>query len=477
MLFNSFEYLIFLPIIVGLFFALPHRFRWAILLAGSYFFYMYWRPEYGLILLFSTTIDYFAAIQMHRSTEKNRRKLFLWISVCSNLGLLFAFKYFGFFNEMAHNLFSVFDYSKEAPSFDILLPIGISFYTFQTLSYSIDVYRKRREPEYHFGIFALYVSFFPQLVAGPIERSTRLLPQFRIKKHFDLNRFVEGSRLIVWGLFKKIILADTLGHYVNLAYGDPMGMSDSALLISTVFFCYQMYIDFSAYTDIAIGSAKILGFDLMSNFERPLRSKSMTEFWGRWHISLTSWLYDYVFRPMAKNVKVKWYLNVLIIFFLLGLWHGAGLNFIVFGLMIGAFYLISVFLLESGFTLLPGKYGNRFKWLGDILKNLFVMGALMLSGIFLRAENLEEGWYVFTHIFNGLGQNITGMEFALVDLFIILTAFPIFLYVQTRKKWESKNPFTGIRYIGVRWGIYYLIIFYLIMFGQRPTEEFLYFQF
>lgn len=452
----------------------PHRFRWVLLLAASYFFYMYWRPEYALLLLFSTIVDYWAAIRMHTGGKKTRQ-LYLWISVASNLSLLGAFKYLDTLQDVLRDAFAFMDFSLQTPALDILLPVGISFYTFQTLSYTIDVYRKRREPERHFGIFALYVSFFPQLVAGPIERSTRLLPQFHQRQAFSWQQIIDGGRLVIWGLFKKVILADTVGAYVNKVFEAPTTYSGLVLALMLFAFGYQLYLDFSAYTDIAIGSAKMMGYDLMANFNRPLMARTIREFWSRWHISLTTWMFDYLYRPLAKSWKLNWHLNIIILFLLIGIWHGAGTGFIVFGLLQGIYYLISYYLVEPIVAV-----GSSNKWRQLVLSQvgwLFTVLALAGSAVFFRAATLHDAWVYLHHLVSTFSWDFQSITISTLDVFLLCTAMPIFLFVQWQPKFEPKAPLQAIRWWWVRWGIYYLMVFYLLLFGQRGPEEFIYFQF
>ena len=475
MLFNSFEYLLFLPLAVVVYYLLRPSFRWVWLLALSYFFYMYWRPEYGLLLLAATSIVYWAALKMPGATEK-WRKIYLWISVLSNVGMLAAFKYLGFINEAVRDVFTVFDFSLSSSSLNLLLPVGISFYTFQALSYAIDVYRKRREPERHFGIFALYVSFFPQLVAGPIERSTRLLPQFREVKRFSWQRMADGGRLIMWGLFKKIILADTLGGYVNRVFYEPELHTALVLVFAVAAFGLQLYLDFSGYTDIAIGSALLMGYTLMPNFERPFRARTIREFWNRWHISLTSWMFDYVYRPLGKKLRWNWHLNILILFLIIGIWHGAGWGFVVFGLLNGFYYLLSYYTLDLLADKVIGQKGIKAYLIGR-LGNTITLLLLGISAIFFRSGTLEKGWFVFTRIFTEFSFSATGFTMKSLDIVVLLTALPVFFFVQNQPNFESRSPFHSVRWPLVRWGLYYFVLLYLVLFGQRGPEEFIYFQF
>ncbi|HOJ12159.1 MAG TPA: MBOAT family O-acyltransferase, partial [Clostridiales bacterium] len=342
MLFNSLEFLIFYPIITILYFILPYRARWVLLLAGSYYFYMAWRPEYIILIMISTFVSYFTGIKIGQANNKSTKKKYLNLSLLINLGLLIVFKYFNFFNDSLRTLFTQLNLPYNVPGFNLLLPMGISFYTFQTLSYSIDVYRGTMKPETHFGIFALYVSFFPQLVARPIERADRLLPQFYNKNKFDYDRVTSGLKIMAWGFFKKVVVADRLGIAVSAIYNNPVKHNSIQFIIATLFFTFQIFCDFSGYSDIAIGSARIMGFELMENFKRPYFSKSVAEFWRRWHISLSSWFKDYLYIPLGGNrvSKARNYFNLFITFLASGLWHGANWTFVVWGALHGAYIVL-----------------------------------------------------------------------------------------------------------------------------------------
>jgi len=342
MLFNSIEFIIFFPIVVAAYFALPGKFRWILLLIASYYFYMCWNYNYIILILISTFIDYFAGLGMGKTKVQLKKNLLLILSLTANLGLLFFFKYLNFFSVNLNAFFDQINIFYNVPQYDYLLPVGISFYTFQTLSYTIDVYSGKKEPEKHFGIFALYVSFFPQLVAGPIERSTRLLPQFYKHYKIDYVRIRDGVLLMVWGFFKKVVIADRLSEYVNTVYNNADNYGGFHDIIATFFFGTQIYCDFSGYSDIAIGSAMVLGYDLMLNFRRPYLSRSIKEFWSRWHISLSTWFRDYLYIPLGGNrvVKWRWYYNLFITFLISGLWHGANWTFVVWGALHG-FYLLA----------------------------------------------------------------------------------------------------------------------------------------
>ena len=300
MLFNSLQFLVFFPIVAALYFATPDRFRWLLLLIASYYFYMCWRPVYVLLIVASTLIDYFVALKMGGCATKPERRKYLWLSLIGNLGLLFTFKYANFASQSLHDILGFADVRYDVPMLDLLLPIGISFYTFQTLSYTIDIYRGQRKPERHLGKFAVYVAFFPQLVAGPIERAKTLLPQFGEIHRFEYERAKRGLTLILWGFFKKLVVADQVAIYVDAVYGNPADSSGLSLLVGSYLFAFQIYCDFSGYSDIAVGTSRVLGFRLTENFRRPLLARSIGEFWERWHISLSTWFRDYVFMPLSQ---------------------------------------------------------------------------------------------------------------------------------------------------------------------------------
>ncbi|GHU59651.1 alginate O-acetyltransferase [Spirochaetia bacterium] len=355
--FNSWQFLVFFPVIAVLYFAVTAWVRknadrtlvrsQLLLLAASLFFYMCWNPVYLCLILFSVAITWTSGILMsdHGSVSRStgQKKLILASSLALNLAVLFFFKYYNFFAGTMNSLFGQFGAGAAAiPTLNVLLPVGISFYTFQALGYSIDVYRGAVKAEQNFLTYALFVTFFPQLVAGPIERTGNLLPQFKIDHHFDYDRVTEGLKLAAWGMFKKVVIADQLAVYVNAVYGNPGVYPASALLLATFFFTFQIYCDFSGYSDIAIGTARVLGFNLMTNFRKPYFSQSITEFWRRWHISLSTWLKDYLYIPLGGNRKgaARQKLNLLITFLISGLWHGAAWHFVFWGLLHGLFQII-----------------------------------------------------------------------------------------------------------------------------------------
>jgi D-alanyl-lipoteichoic acid acyltransferase DltB (MBOAT superfamily) len=487
MLFNSLQYLIFFPLVVGAFFALPHRFRWLLLLAASYYFYMCWKPEYALLIFVSTLIDYWAALQMGKTGERRGRRKYLVLSLVANLGILFSFKYFNFFNDSIRALCDSVNIFYGVSSFDLLLPVGISFYTFQTLSYTIDVYKGTRRPERHFGIFAVYVSFFPQLVAGPIERSTRLMPQFFEKKKFEYDRVVSGLQLVLWGLFKKIVIADRLAVYVNQVYNHPGDFSGGPLILATYFFAFQIYCDFSGYSDIAIGSARILGFDLMQNFRRPYFAQSIADFWQRWHISLSTWFRDYLYIPLGGNrvVKWRWYYNLMIVFVLSGLWHGANWTFLVWGALHGGYMVVSNW--TKPLRTMLARRLNLSPRLAQFVRIGFTFHLVLFAWIFFRANSMSDAIQILTSMpaidFPNLAANLTTGFYA-HDLsrgwFDLSVAFGL-IGVLTVVQWYQHRGGLQLNFAQrptwQRWSIYYAAVIGIILLGVYEHAEFIYFQF
>ncbi len=341
MQFNSFSFIIFFPVVTTVYFLSLHKYRWLILLIASCVFYMAFIPYFIFVLFTTILIDYYAGIKIEE-TEGTKRKLYLIFSIISTCLVLIVFKYFNFFGSNINYIASLFHWNYGVSLLKVILPIGLSFHTFQSLSYVIEVYRKKQKAERHFGIYSLYVMFFPQLVAGPIERPQNLLHQFYEKHKFEYERIVFGLQRMLWGFFKKIVIADNLAIYVNQVYGSPHNFSGSTLLVATFFFSIQIYCDFSGYSEIAIGSAQVMGFKLIENFKNPYFSKSIPEFWSRWHISLSTWFRDYIYIPMGGNrvSTIKWNRNILITFLLSGLWHGANWTFVVWGFLHGSFTVL-----------------------------------------------------------------------------------------------------------------------------------------
>ncbi|MBX3013892.1 MAG: MBOAT family protein [Caldilineaceae bacterium] len=491
MLFNSVEFLIFFPTVVTLYFLCPQRYRWLLLLAASYLFYAAWRVEYALLLLFSTVVDFFVARAMDRVSEPTSRRRYLALSLAVNLGVLFTFKYFNFFNDSLRSLFSLFAIDYQWTGIDVLLPVGISFYTFQSLSYIFDVYRGKLKAEQHFGIFALYVAFFPQLVAGPIERAAHMLPQFRVKHLFYEPRVNSGLRLILWGLFKKVVIADRLAVYVNQVYNNPTDYTGWPLLMATYFFAFQIYCDFSGYSDIAIGAARIMGFDLMQNFRQPYMARSVAGFWRRWHISLSTWFRDYLYIPLGGNrvAPWRWYLNLAIVFLVSGLWHGARWTFVIWGALHAFYILMELWLGQLRARRKPDEPASPPKaLLPDWLQIVITFHLVLFSWIFFRANSLSDAWLILQKMgqlggaavaealyapWLAAGVADAHLEMALsVGLILVLELIQWFeRYITTVERSFVGNP----RWL--RWVAYVAMAIAITNLGVAIDTPFIYFQF
>jgi len=480
MLFNSLHFIIFFPIVVTIYFSLPQRFRWLLLLLASYYFYMAWRPTYALFLLFITTVDYLAGRAMGVMPDKRRRLQILLSSFVVNLGLLFFFKYADFFSSSLNSLFSFLRLPYDIPLLELILPIGISFYVFQSLSYTIDVYRGIQPPEKHFGIFALYVVFFPQLVAGPIERPQNLLPQFFIKQTFSASRLLSGLRRMLWGFFKKMVIADNLAIFVNEIYASPDNYAGLSLLVATYFFAFQIYCDFSGYADIALGSAKVLGYELRENFNQPYFAKSIQEFWRRWHMSLSAWFRDYLYIPLGGNrvAPGRWRNNVLLVFAITGLWHGANWTFVVWGLLHG-FYII----IGKSTAALRERFArhcnlNRLPTIRAGLQIFLTFHLVLFAWIFFRARTMADAWFIFTHFFSPFSFHLpTGLEFDYPVLLAIVVMVSVEFIKQSAKSrlfLLKLKPF--VRYSAYGF-VFSWLLWSILLFGDFGSQEFIYFQF
>jgi len=477
MLFNSIDFAIFLPIVFLLYWFVAHRsLKWQniLIIAASYLFYGWWDWRFLSLILFSTLTDYLVGIGLSKTERVRNRKVLLWTSITINLGLLGFFKYYNFFLENFISAFTMFGTEISAGTLNIILPVGISFYTFQTLSYTIDVYRGKMKPTTDFISLAAYVSFFPQLVAGPIERATHLLPQFQKKRFFDYNQAVDGMRQILWGLFKKMVIADNCAVLVNHIFSNSSGMDGSMLLLGALFFTFQIYGDFSGYSDIAIGTARLFGFSLMRNFAYPYFSRDIAEFWRRWHISLSTWFRDYLYIPLGGSRGGTWMKvrNTFIIFIVSGFWHGANWTFIVWGAL-NALYFLPL--------LLANKNRNHIEIVaqGKVLPSIKEIGGMMttfwltvLAWIFFRAESL-------THAFEYLSGILSPTLFTMPELTgmrIIVLIIPFLLFEWTGREYRfalaQVSSWGGVQ----RYAAYAGILFLILMFLAEP-QEFIYFQF
>lgn len=437
---------------------------------------MCWKAEYVLLIILSTSIDYFIGLKLENVEDQRKRKALLLFSIISNLSILVAFKYFNFFSESLRLFLNQFNVLYNETLFKVALPIGISFYTFQSLSYSIDVYRKKIDPERHWGKFALYVAFFPQLVAGPIERAGQLLPQLKADHRFEHKRIKSGLLLMAWGFFKKLVIADRVAVAVNQVYNNPHDYTGIALIIATYFFAYQIYCDFSGYSDIAIGASRVLGIELAENFNYPYLSRSIEEFWGRWHMTLCRWFKDYLYIPLGGNrvVAKRWCINIMIVFVLSGLWHGANWTFIVWGAFHGFMLIINKILSKSRITLaVPQAVKN-------ICKGILTFHLVCLGWIVFRANSLSDALYIIQHIFVDWQISLRSYGLELGSAETILAVFAILIlelmqFLQRRFKFSDRILECPII---LRWGFYYGIIWSILVFGKIENQiEFIYFQF
>lgn len=482
MLFNSLEFAVFFPLVTAGYFLLPQRHRWILLLVASYAFYMAYKPAYGLLLFASTAIDWFVGLRMPGASTLGRRRAWLGVSLAGNLGMLFSFKYWNLANGTAAAVVP----SWPIPVHDWILPIGISFYTFQTLSYSIDVYRGTLAPEPSLARFALYVSFFPQLVAGPIERATRLLPQLQRPTVFDVDRLASGLRLVAWGLFKKVVVADRVAVVADAVYSDPRDFLGVGLAIGTVFFMYQVYCDFSGYSDIAIGTARVLGFDLVANFDSPYTARTITDLINRWHVSLTTWFRDYVYLPLGGNRVsfARWSFNVMLVFVMSGFWHGAAWHYVLWGASLGVAMVVDRAtrpLRDRAAAALGVPEAVRAP-----VQVASTLGVWLLTLVAFRGESIADVAYVVTHLGSGWAHaldpsallvfvervRLDGWRFGLC----VVVAVVAHVVDDLRRRPVWVEWFGGLRRPG-RWALDYALVFAVLVFGVWDDTPFLYFQF
>jgi alginate O-acetyltransferase complex protein AlgI len=492
MLFNSLHFVFFFPVVVALYFAVPHRYRWALLLAGSYYFYGSWRPEYLLLLMASTGVDYAAALGMERARTLAARRRWMALSLTSNLGMLGYFKYAGFLASSVQAIVSPLGIVLgDAPAFNPLLPIGISFYTFQTLGYAIDVYRGTVPAERHLGRFALYVCFFPQLIAGPIERAGRLLPQFLEVQRFHGGRVVSGLTLMGWGFFQKLVIADRLAPFVNEVFAGSGAETAGTVLLASYFFYFQLYADFSGYTHIALGAARVLGFRLMENFDRAYLATSMSEVFRRWHISLMSWFRDYVARPLgfSRIGTVRWGRTVLVVFLLSGLWHGAGWNFIGWGVSTAILVMVGDATrrrrdrlwkrAQAAADRLGAGMGRGIAAGRRLLAWWIVFNLMCLTLIFFRAPTFTRALEMYGALATRPGTlfSLDGLPLPGYQLALALGTLALFLIVDgvgRSLRWPERF---AVQPRVVRWSVAYALLLAVLAFGEFDLVPFIYFQF
>ena len=492
MTFTSIAFLVFLPLVVLFYYWCPARFRWALLLFASCYFYMAFVPKYILVLLALILIDFFLAQAIEKATG-TQKKAFLVLSIFSNVGILFVFKYFNFFNENVGSLAHFLGWNYSISALRLVLPLGLSFHTFQSLSYIIEVYRGKYHAERHLGVYALYVLFFPQLIAGPIERPQHLLPQLHRTARFTRINFESGVRLIAWGFFKKLVIADQLAVAVDYVYGHAGSATGLSVVLGLVFFAFQLYADFSGYTDIARGSARLLGIELVRNFEQPYFSKSIAEFWRRWHISLSSWFRDYFYFPLvyaARRGNIMWlYACIVATFLVTGLWHGAGWTFLCMGALFGC-YIVgglvtkkwrSIFVQKSGLARVPRAHAA--------LQTLFTFALVCLAWVFFRSPSLE----VALQLLGGLGrgwlmsptqylnayvlQPFWTLGISRITLVLSVAFVVLLLCVEYTQQKTPLGMLFDRQPLLVRTFLYASLFFVIVLFGSFSTVPFLYFQF
>lgn len=478
MLFHTLSFALFLPIVFGLFWYLgrnKHKWQLGILLAASYFFYGSWDVRFLSLIILSSAVDYFVGLKLYKAKSNSQKKQWLALSLGINLGILAIFKYFNFFVQSFSELLTFIGFSVSIPSLQIILPVGISFYTFQTLSYTIDIYRGKLVPTKDPLAFFTFVAFFPQLVAGPIERASHLLPQFLSPSAFNSNQATSGLRMILWGLFKKMVIADRLAILVDVIYASPDSYSGSVLLFATLGFAFQIYCDFSGYSDMAIGIARLFGIDLMTNFRTPYFSTSLREFWSRWHISLSTWFRDYLYIPLGGNrlSDWKWARNIMLTFLISGLWHGAKITFVIWGGIHGLAYLSE--------AMIHKKWRVNGKWM-SVVGGTITFGIILLAWVFFRSNNLDDAWIILNNIFS---WKETGSMFSseISPLFgtkregiLFLGSMSILLigeifHSRSSFQWNSLPK-------AIRWSGYYALIGWILLTAvYEQTQQFIYFQF
>lgn len=483
MLFNSIDFAIFLPIVFILYWFVTNKnlkLQNYLIIIASYTFYGWWDWRFLSLILFSTVIDYLVGRKLSNEDKILNRKILLWISILVNLGFLAFFKYYNFFLDNFVSAFSFFGKEISENSLNIILPVGISFYTFQTLSYTIDVYKKKLEPTKDFIAFSAFVSFFPQLVAGPIERATNLLPQFYKKRTFEYDKAVDGLRQILWGLFKKIVIADNSAQIANEIFNNSADYSGSTLVLGALFFTFQIYGDFSGYSDIAIGTSRLFGFDLKQNFAFPYFSRDIAEFWRRWHISLSTWFRDYLYIPLGGSIGGTWMKvrNTFVIFIVSGFWHGANWTFIVWGAL-NALYFLPLLLLNKNRantnSVAQGKALPSFK---EFYQIGITFSLTVLAWVFFRAENIEHALSYLSTIFSKSllsFPSFPSMPLAFSTV-IMISIFIIIEWLGRNKQYAIENSI-NIKSNYLRYSLYLAIVIAIMVMGNFNENQFIYFQF
>lgn len=483
MLFNSIDFAIFLPIVFVLYWFVTNKnlkLQNALLVVSSYVFYGWWDWRFLSLILFSTLVDFGVGLALLNERDKTKRKRLLWVSILVNLGFLGFFKYYNFFLDNFVTAFSFFGFEIKADSLQIILPVGISFYTFQTLSYTIDVYKQKLKPTKDFIAFAVFVSFFPQLVAGPIERATNLLPQFYRKRAFNYTKAVDGLRQILWGLFKKMVIADNAGQLANEIFNNSGDYNGSTLLFGALFFTFQIYGDFSGYSDIAIGTSRLFGFNLKQNFAFPYFSRDIAEFWRRWHISLSTWFRDYLYIPLGGSRGSRWMQirNVFVIFIVSGFWHGANWTFIVWGVLHAVYFLPLLVFKRNRINMNVVAEGKLLPSFTDFFKMSLTFSLTLIAWIFFRAASIEQALNYLSTLFSK--SFFTMPVFKLGEIYTFEVMIMILFFVMI--EWKGRaNQYAIEKMLFKSKRIYrlafysMLVVFIYLFLGQE--QEFIYFQF
>ena len=482
MLFNSIDFAVFLPIVFLLYWLLANKslkLQNALIVLASYLFYGWWDWRFLSLILFSTLVDYTIGRKLKSEKNQTKRKILLWISIFVNLGFLGFFKYANFFLDNFTAAFSFFGSEIATHSLDIILPVGISFYTFQTLSYTIDVYKQKLEPTNDFIVFSAFVSFFPQLVAGPIERATNLLPQFYKKRTFELSKAVDGMRQILWGLFKKIVIADSCAELANQIFNNSAEMNGSTLVLGALFFTFQIYGDFSGYSDIAIGTSRLFGFNLMQNFKFPYFSRDIAEFWRRWHMSLSTWFRDYLYIPLGGSRGGTWMKvrNTFLIFIVSGFWHGANWTFIAWGTLHAIYFLPLLLTNKNRNNLEIVAQGNYLPTARELLQMLSTFTLTVFAWIIFRTNDITHAFHYISEIFSASILETPKLSDSKDAIITMLLVF-IFIFIE----WLGRESQFALEHLGLKWkrplrhALYYTIIIALFWCNGKE-QQFIYFQF
>ena len=485
MFFNSLNFAIFLPVVFALYWLIGNKYlrlQNILLLVASYFFYAFWDYRFLFLLMFSTFLDYSTGLKIHQAETKTAKKFWLWLSIIINLGFLGVFKYYNFFTDSFAVLLGEFGLKSNFGAIDVILPVGISFYTFHGLSYILDIYWKRAKPTRNFIDYSVFVSFFPLLVAGPIERATHLLPQIQKKRTFNYPQAVDGLKQILWGLFKKIVIADNCAEYANMIFNNYTHYPGSTLLLGAIFFAFQIYCDFSGYSDIALGTARLFGIELIRNFAFPYFSRDIAEFWRRWHISLSSWFRDYIYIPLGGSRGSRWnkVRNIFIIFIVSGLWHGANWTFIFWGAL-NAFYFLPLLLFNRNRNNLEiAAKGRLLPTVKELFQMAVTFGLVVFAWIFFRAENVTSALHYISKICSRSllvvpdGATLLGTHHPLGIL--ALTAFMIAV------EWIGREQQYGLATLGLNWKrplrwSFFIGLVICIFYFTGQEQQFIYFQF